>query len=92
MRYNCNMEKSKFYNSRLWRNKRKEILIRDNNECQLCKAFGGYKKANVVHHKKELEYFPSLALESDNLQSLCRECHEKIHNRVSKEDLNEEKW
>lgn len=81
----CNYE---FYNSRTWRNKRKEILKRDNYECQFCKRDGRYKRADVVHHVLELSYRYDLALEPSNLLSLCRECHETHHGRVKKADLN----
>ena len=85
---------SRFYNSRTWRNKRKEILIRDNNECQICKGDGRVSKASVVHHIKELEQRPDLALVSFNLQSVCRNCHEALHGREKKviTQLNIERW
>lgn len=77
-----------------WRNKRKEILKRDNHECQWCKEKGiitidtgdlnrnGRKKnALIVHHIKELLDYPELRLENDNLITVCFECHEKHHQR-----------
>ncbi len=33
--------------------------------------------ANEVHHIKELEDYPDLALVDSNLISLCKACHEK---------------
>ena len=69
----------KFYKSRLWRKKRRDILRRDNYECQRCKAEGrvhvdskkveGERKVVElnVHHIKELEDRPDLALDLDNL-------------------------
>ena len=67
----------RFYNSMAWRRKRAYILRRDKHMCQHCKAKGKVTVANEVHHVKELEDYPELALEDENLISLCRPCHEK---------------
>lgn len=85
-----------FYNSMLWLNKRAEALDRDNNECQKCKARGLFSSANCVHHKKHVKKHPELALELDNLKSLCNSCHdeehpEKLRNKP-KPQLNIERW
>lgn len=88
----------KFYKSREWKYKRKEILLRDNNECQKCKRRGGYSKAETVHHKKHLKDFPELALTDSNLESLCGQCHneehpEKLQVQEKEEKFsNEERW
>ena len=76
----------KFYKSRLWTNCRKKALERDHYECQ------------TVHHIKEIRDYPHLALELDNLMSLCRACHERIHDRelikreTKRKFINEERW
>lgn len=74
-----------FYLSTAWKHKRLEILKRDNYECQWCKAEG---KVNTnehavleVDHIQELEDHPELALENDNLRTLCKDCHNKRHKR-----------
>ncbi len=88
----------KFYKSKEWRHKRKEILYRDNNECQKCKRAGRYSKAETVHHKRHLKKFPELALMDGNLESLCYQCHneehpEKLQTEVTKKKLIiEERW
>ena len=69
----------RFYKTREWGQKRLEILERDNHECQRCKSLGLYSKAECVHHIKHLEDCPELALENDNLQSLCLACHNIVH-------------
>lgn len=87
-------QRRKFYNSNKWNKKRESIKQRDNYECQECKRQGkvsidvyepnknGRKKIKlVVHHIKELEDNPELALDDDNLETLCVDCHNKIHNR-----------
>lgn len=88
----------KFYVSKTWRRKRKQILERDHNECQKCKSRGRFSKATTVHHKKHLRDRPDLALTDINLISLCDSCHneehpEKLNNPVRKEKfINEERW
>lgn len=92
-----------FYNSRTWRKFRIKILQRDHYECQRCKAKKVRKivRATHVHHIQELKDKPELALEADNLISLCHPCHEEIHERLSKANearkkevkfMNEERW
>jgi 5-methylcytosine-specific restriction endonuclease McrA len=87
----------KFYKSKEWRKKRKEILLRDNKECQLCKNKRLYHKAECVHHKKHLKDFPMLALSDENLISICNPCHnvehpEKHNNNVTDKFTNKEQW
>lgn len=105
-------EIKRFYNSKEWKRKREQILQRDNYECQDCrrrlleatkkglKLFGSQariRRAEEVHHIRELKDFPSLSLEDDNLISLCVQCHNQRHGRVPKrfnrkKILTEEKW
>lgn len=98
-----------FYIKSVWLNKRKEIIQRDHCECQACKRKGKLTIVRVkarrkserayVHHIKHLKDYPELALDNDNLETLCFECHELEHiedrnpcmNR--KEGfMNEERW
>ena len=66
-----------FYNSKLWRDCRKEVLRRDTYTCAYC-----YNRANEVHHIIELTptniHDINIALNPDNLIALCRSCHDKI--------------
>ena len=85
-----------FYNSKEWKKKRIDILIRDRNECQDCivrirKAVEEgirltpedrkVRRATEVHHIQELKEHPELALDDDNLIGLCHTCHDIRHNR-----------
>lgn len=38
-------------------------------------------RAVCVHHIKELKDHPELALDDDNLISLCHKCHDRVHGR-----------
>ena len=74
-----------FYLSRAWRNLRAQALERDHYLCQDClaeKARGGMirpRPATAVHHIKPRELYPELALDLDNLISLCDACHNRRH-------------
>lgn len=88
-----------FYLSKKWREKRKKILIRDRNECQICKSKGKHTKATIVHHIKHYKDYPGLALVDANLVSVCFYCHEELHTnernhyKKTKEVFkNEERW
>lgn len=92
-------EYKRFYWSKEWKDKRKEILKRDNDECQRCKAKGKYHAAECVHHIKHLDKYPLLALTNSNLISLCNKCHNDVHpekleeHRKIKPKLeNPERW
>ena len=62
-----------------WLRKRTFILARDGYRCQECKRYGRRREAEIVHHKKPVEFFPELAFVDENLVSLCAKCHNKMH-------------
>lgn len=71
-----------FYRSKLWQDKRREILRRDLYTCEIC---GG--RASEVHHEVELTPDniddPSVTLNNNLLRSLCGDCHKAITlNRI----------
>lgn len=70
-----------FYKSTRWIRKRENILRRDNYLCQECKRYGKTTPATTVHHIYPLETHYHLRLISDNLISLCNECHNSMHDR-----------
>lgn len=79
-------QRAMFYNSQEWRELREQALARDNYECQWCKAEGRVTTTDAileVDHIKELEYHPELAMELDNLRTLCKDCHNKRHHRMN---------
>jgi len=69
-----------FYDSKAWRKKREYIKRRDGQLCRRCLESGKVVAANTVHHIKPLNEFPALGLADGNLMSLCRECHEAVHD------------
>lgn len=78
-RYKRNKEAAAFYNTTAWKRCREIVLIRDNYLCQGCLRNGKITPANTVHHIKHLEDHPELALDIDNLESICPPCHNKEH-------------
>jgi len=68
-----------FYTTTKWKKKRASVLKRDGYLCQDCLRYGRRTEATEVHHIDFLENAPEKALDSDNLISLCRTCHNKRH-------------
>lgn len=99
--YKNKQQKKKFYKSREWASVRAEALARDNYECQDCKERGRVKvkderldkhKQLDVDHVLEIEEFPELALELENLRTLCIRCHNEKHGRVFEYIRKPSKW
>ncbi|MDX8359815.1 HNH endonuclease signature motif containing protein [Cytobacillus sp. IB215316] len=102
--YKTKEQKKKFYKSGAWQSTRMKALERDNYECQECKRQGRVYTDNHdpdkhkrldVDHIKEIYTHPELALELDNLETLCVKCHNKKHRRFSKskkKEWDDEKW
>ena len=95
MAFETEEQRLKFYTSYRWKKLRKEVSARDNYECQECKRegkvfinHGGMNKRGtrkkitlIVHHIKELKDYPELAEDMDNLETVCVNCHNKMHDR-----------
>lgn len=74
-------ESKSFYDSSQWQKCRGVVLQRDNYLCQCCLEKGVLTAASTVHHKKDLRLNRELALDADNLISVCNECHNTKHKR-----------
>lgn len=111
-------EAKKFYKSARWIHKREKILKRDHYECQVCRQRiriadeegkqlsaedRKIRRAVIVHHIRHLKDNPELALDDDNLISVCHECHDRLHERdvetinahprlTKPKAITEEKW
>lgn len=65
-----------FYHSKKWKEKRQQVLRRDNYLCQRClKEFDIITIATLVDHIVPSKIDWELRLDINNLQSLCDECH-----------------
>ena len=73
-----------FYKSSEWRQAREIALMRDKYLCVMCSQEGKTVPAEIVHHKKYLNEEnvnnPDIALNQDNLVSLCSEHHFIVHS------------
>lgn len=69
-----------FYLSTAWKKCRLVALERDAYLCQPCLRRKRLMTANTVHHIKPRLEHPELALELDNLESICPACHNKEHS------------
>ena len=70
-----------FYKSKQWQDVRQYVLLRDFNLCVRCG-----NAAEEVHHIIRLTpkniRDPLVALNPDNLESLCHDCHAAEHSRI----------
>jgi 5-methylcytosine-specific restriction endonuclease McrA len=90
-KYKRNLEVKAFYKSKAWENCRAIVLIRDNYLCQECLRKDKITAANIVHHIKHYEDHPELALDIDNLETICAACHNKEHPEKGKGKQDQQK-
>ena len=75
---------SKFYGTKVWHNLR-QAKLQDQPLCERCLANGIVRPATEAHHKKVFGSFPTEEeqwywfLNYDNLVSLCKPCHQYVH-------------
>jgi 5-methylcytosine-specific restriction protein A len=67
-----------FYQSKAWKQLRK-LKLSKQPLCERCMKQGKYTLATDVHHVKPVFDYPDEKLKIENLQSLCKPCHEQIH-------------
>jgi hypothetical protein len=72
-----------FYDSKAWKDVQKLYKQKVNGLCELCLEKGYYVPGEIVHHKIHLNADnvndPAISLNFDNLQLLCKPCHNNIH-------------
>ena len=86
----------KFYNSKVWQDVRKNVWLKQNLLCNRCHkpvyvdGISDYipkekRVIGIVHHIEYLNdynvYDTNITINTDNLEGLCKECHEKEHDR-----------
>ena len=88
------MEATKrFYWSKKWKKVQANYKKQAGGLCERCKARGLLVPAVIVHHKihlTEANYLDeSVALDPDNLEALCFDCHQTEHfkNKDCRDDL-----
>lgn len=72
-----------FYKNRAWQNERR-LYKQQHPFCERCLMLRIYKPTEIVHHREYLDEEKSkdakIALNFDNLESLCFDCHNKEHH------------
>ena len=78
--------RSKFYRSKAWQKCREAYLASVGGLCEKCLEQGKITPAVIVHHKEHLqdEFTAEQALNWENLQAVCRDCHAEEHPEVYK--------
>ena len=102
MRDNSTVEKSgkkkgfavDFYKSQTWEDVSRGYRASVFNLCERCKAKGLIVPAQEVHHKIKLTpeniNNPEIALNWDNLEALCKDCHLKEHRKKKRWSVDTE--
>jgi len=88
-----NSERKQFYSSKTWQDCRNAYYKSKGGLCELCLAKGLYNPGVIVHHKTHLTpqnyNDPSIALDFNNLQLLCRDCHARQHKAEKRYKVDE---
>lgn len=83
-----------YYNSKYWKKLRTQY-IQEHPICELCALEGKSVPADEVHHRHFFmlgntdEERWDLLLDPNNLMSLCKDCHHKVHTYANKKKLSE---
>ena len=77
-----------FYKSKAWQRTRLAYAKSVGGLCERCLKRGVYSAGVIVHHKIYLDpetiRHPEIALNADNLELLCRDCHGAEHAVIKK--------
>lgn len=79
------IERMQIYNTARWRELRHAKMM-NNPLCEQCLKEGRVTTSNDIHHIQSFMSAEaridrlSLAFDYSNLMSLCKECHQKMHN------------
>lgn len=85
-RSNKRQERQEVYNTTRWR-KLREAKLMEQPLCELCQAKGIITPAEDIHHIDSFMSYEGMkrkekAYNYNNLQSICKECHQKEHNKL----------
>ena len=88
-RWKMKTNRSNFYKSRKWRYYRKKYIDTTNGLCERCGMFkAGRMEVNHIDILNDYDYVNQTpkCYNFDNLELLCKDCHNKYHNRFSKKE------
>ena len=73
-----------FYRSAAWVACRDSYIAKRRGLCERCLSRGLFRAGKIVHHKIYLTpeniVIPGIALNHENLELLCQDCHNAEHN------------
>lgn len=77
-------KRRKIYNSKIWQDMRQSYL-QNHPLCEVCEMEGKIKLAEHCHHLDSFVNYDGMemmnkAYDSNNLCSVCADCHNRIHN------------
>lgn len=81
--YSVSKATESFYKTAMWQKCRDTYFKQQRGLCERCLARGKYTAGEIVHHIKPITpnnmNDPTITLNFDNLQLLCRDCHAIVH-------------
>jgi 5-methylcytosine-specific restriction enzyme A len=89
---NNTKERQAIYSTSKWRKLRLAKLV-TSPLCEMCLAKDIIKVGEDIHHIDSFMNYEGLkrldkAFNYDNLQSLCKECHQRLHNTNNNNTIN----
>lgn len=98
-RYERDKQFIQFYNSKMWKDTRKSIMLRDNGLCQYCLAEGIIRNAEVIDHFIPIKDDFDKKLDADNLVASCirhntlkEQDERKVRNNEMTMELYKNRW
>lgn len=88
MKYDDSRPWRHLYNTKAWKALRREQLAKE-PLCRYCEQQGKVAAANVADHIKPHKGDESLFFDADNLQSLCKTCHDSAKQKAEKRGVTE---
>ena len=73
-----------WYKTARWQKLRWSVLLRDLFTCQICGAVEGRKGQAVADHKLPHRGDEALFWDADNLQCLCKRCHDSTKQKIDR--------
>jgi len=87
-------KRSAFYKTKAWQSCRDDYIKSVGGLCERCLAKGLIVPAEIAHHKIHLNdnniNDPSVSLNFDNLEAVCRSCHGEIHGKKKRYTIAED--
>lgn len=81
------------YNGKAWQDCRSAYKKSKGGLCERCLSKGIYKAGEIVHHKVHISpeniNNPQIALNWENLELLCRDCHALEHSKGKRYKVDE---